>query len=351
MLTFALLFPAPGVSHALPEGTEVQVYKGGMTELPVDMAWVPGTRKIFFTEKGSGRIRVMQGRKLLAQPCKDLQVNNDGERGALGIALDPDYPTNHYLYVYFSSLTQNDNRVVRFTVEDNRCTERFLVISGIPAGNRHNGGQLEFMDGYLFISTGEIGDPALAQETETMPQALAGKVLRIQPDGDIPADNPFQTNGQPNAVWSYGIRNTFGLAVKPDTSQLYASENGPGCLDELNYIVEADNYGWGPESSTDCTHPGDGTAPRDPLRTWTPTIAPTDLAWYEGRLDAFDESLLMGDFNEGRIRRFRLAPDGETIATARIVYNGPDGILDVAKGPGGWVYFLTPEGIMRIVEE
>ena len=322
-----------------------------MTQLPVDMAWVPGTRKIFFTEKGSGQIRVMQGRNLLAQPCKDLQVNNEGERGALGIALDPDYPTNHYLYVYFSSLAPNDNRVVRFTVEDNRCTERFLVISDIPAGGRHNGGQLEFMDGYLFISTGEVGDPALAQETATMPQAMAGKVLRILPDGDIPADNPFETDGSPNPVWSYGIRNAFGLAVKPDTSQLYESENGAGCQDEVNLIIEAENYGWGPGFPTDCDGGAIGPDPEPPLRTWTPTIAPTDLAWYEGRLDAFDESLLMGDYKGGKIRRFRLAPDGEQIETARVVYNGDDSILDVAKGPGGWVYFLTSTGISRIVEQ
>lgn len=345
MVLLVPLYPTP--AQALPEGTKVQVYEGGMSELPVDMAWVPGTRKIFFTEKGSGKIRVMRRRNLLTRPCWDLPVENDGERGALGIALDPDYPTNHYLYVYFSSLTHEDNRVVRFTVEDNRCTDRFLVISGIPAGNRHNGGQLEFMDGYLFISTGEIGQPERAQDTED----TAGKILRILPNGDIPGDNPFETGGSPNAVWSYGHRNAFGLAVKPDTSQLYESENGPGCLDELNYIVEADNYGWGPESSTDCTHPGDGIDPRDPMRTWTPTIAPTDLAWYEGRLGPFDESLLMADYKEGKIRRFRLAPDGESVETARAVYNGPDPILDVAKGPGGWVYFLTTEGISRIVEE
>ena len=345
-LALALLAVSPPAG-ALPEGTRVQVYERGLDELPVDMAWVPRTRKIFFTEKSSGRIRVMRGRRLLPEPCADLRVENEGERGALGIALDPDYPTNHYLYVYFSSAARGDNRVVRFTVEGNRCTNRFLVISGIPAGNRHNGGQLEFMDGHLFIATGEIGEPELAQDLDS----TAGKILRILPDGDIPADNPFETNGSPNEVWSYGHRNAFGFAVKPDTSQLYESENGPQCQDELNFIVRGANYGWGPGFLDNCRGDPDGEDPREPLRRWTPTIAPTDLAWYEGRLAGFDRSLLMGAFNDGKIRRFYLTPDGESIASGGPVYNGSKPVMDVAKGPGGWVYFLTSNAIKRIVAE
>ena len=343
-LVASLLFSAaPAV--ALPPGLKVQDYEPSVEDLPVDMAWAPGTRKIFYTEKGSGQIRVMQGRDLLAEPCADLNVNSAGEQGALGLALHPDYRSNHYLYVYFSSSKHDDNRVVRFTVEDNRCTQRFLVIAGIPAANIHNGGQLEFMDGHLFISTGDASNPALAQD----PDSMAGKILRILPNGDIPADNPYFSGDAP-AVWSYGHRNAFGLAANDDASQLYESENGPTCDDELNYIVRDGNYGWGP--GFDCNGPAIGPAPRAPLRSWTPTIAPTDLAWYEGRLDAFRESLLMGNFKgDGKIRRFYLEPDGTSIASSGVVYNAETAILDVAKGPGGWLYFLTPDAIKRIVEE
>ena len=341
LVAASVLILAPA-ARALPPGLKVQTYERGIEDFPVSLAWVPGTRKIFYTEKFSGRVRIMIGRELLAQPCADLNVESAGERGALGIAVDPDYPTNKHIYVYFSSQAADDNRVVRFTVEDNACTDRTLIISGIPAANIHNGGQLEFLDGYLFISTGDASNMPLAQNEDS----LAGKILRVFPNGNVPDDNPFGTS---NPVWSYGHRNAFGLAAKPDTSQLYESENGPQCDDELNNIEEGDNYGWGEEYV--CNTDGVGPSPRGPMRRWTPTIAATDLEWYEGRLDAFDETLLMGSYKDGKIRRFDLTLDGTDIDSSGAVHDTDTGILDVAKGPGGWLYFLTSNAIKRVVEE
>ena len=338
---------APPAGAGLPEGLRVQTYEESL-KFPIDMAWVEGTGKLFVTEKATGKIQVIVRGRLRPTPCRNLRVESNGESGALGIALDPDYAANHYLYVYYSTpRPQADNRVVRFTVQKNLCTEKQVIISGIPWGGRHNGGQLEFMDGYLFVSTGEISQPELAQDVDS----LAGKILRLFPNGDIPADNPFESEGSPTPVWSYGHRNAFGLAVKPDSSQLYESENGQWCQDELNLIQPGANYGWGPDFPDDCKSLGDGENPVQPIQHWTPPIAPTDLTWYDGRLEPFDDSLLMGDYNTGKIRRFVLSADGQEVDSVHALYNGRAAIVDVHEGPGGWLYFLTPGAIKRIVED
>ena len=308
------------------------------------MAWVPGTNTIFYTEKNTGKIRVVKAGQLKRTVCADLPVDNDGEQGGLGIVLHPDYATNHFLYVYFSSRGAQDNRIARFEVVDDRCTNKTIIFSGIPDYFIHNGGQLEFVDGYLFVTTGDAGNQGSAQNLNT----LAGKVLRLNPDGSIPEDNPFPFPSGHPAVWSYGHRNGFGLAARADTSQLFQSENGPGCDDEVNIILEGENYGWG--QNYPCSGPGVGTTPTAALREWTPTIAPTDLTWYRGRLDVLHDTLLMGDYNDGSIHRFELNEDGTDITDESIVHVASRGVLDVARGPRGWLYFLTPSAIKRIKE-
>ena len=339
----------------LPEGTVVEIYKSDL-DFPVDMIRVPGSRKIFFTEKMTGKIRVLRGRRLLRRPCANLRVYNDRERGAAGITLDPDYIENRYLYVYFQSRAHDDNRVVRFTVAGNLCTERTVIIEGIEQAPIHNGGQLEFLDGYLFVSTGDAEAPASAQDTT----GLSGKILRIYPDGSIPEDNPFPEEPllPRNPVWSYGHRNPYGLAVRPETSQLFESENGPTCDDEVNFIQKGANYGWGIGDTGQEDYPrtycdADAPQPTEPLWDWgegkEDTIAPTDMVWYRGPVDAADDRLLMGDFKGGDLHAFRINREGEA-RRQKILYDGARPIFDVARGPGGWVYLLRPNAILRIVE-
>lgn len=328
---------------AAPEGTIVQTYEK-LPEFPVDMAWVPGTETIYYTEKDTGKIRVLRRGTLLARACRNLSVNYGGEQGALGIALHPDFANNKFLYVYFSSKPGGDNRIARFTVVRRKCTNMRVIFDGIPDKVVHNGGQLEFQDGHLFVTTGDAENPAASQNQ----RSLAGKVLRLKPNGSIPDDNPFQfPTGHP-AVWSYGHRNGFGLAARPNTGQLFQSENGPGCDDELNAIVAGANYGWG--ADYDCDGPAVGINPVPPLRSWSPTIAPTDMTWYEGRVDALRGGLLMSDYNDGNIHRFTLNKAGTAIIDESIVHDTNTSLMDVEKGPGGWVYFLTPGAIRRIRE-
>ena len=337
LLCALVLLPAAEAS-ALPEGTRVQTYQGNVAA-PIDMAWLRGTKKIFFTEKNTGRVRVMEGRRLVDRACVDLDVASQGERGALGIALHPNFKANHYLYVYYTNATPLENRVDRFTVRNNQCGDRKSIVTA-PAGSgtNHNGGQIEFAGGKLYVSVGDAADPATAQDTDSK----AGKILRVNPNGSVPDGNPFG-----NAVWSYGIRNPFGLAHKPGTTRIYETENGPECDDEMNIIRKGRNYGWGP--GYDCGTAGVGNNPVPPEIRWRQIIVPTDLGWYGGKLKAI-RGLLGGDYGSGRIHRFTMNNRGTNVRKDQIIYNSGDAIVDVAEGPGGWLYFLTQDSIKRVVK-
>ncbi len=333
------LVPAP--AGALPNGTRVRAYKGGLS-FPVDMAWLPGSKTIFFTEKDTGKVRIIKKRSLLTRACVNLNVASEGEQGALGITLHPKFRRNHWLYVYFTNSSPRDNRVVRFTVAHNRCRKSKVIVKNIDASTGyHNGGQLEFVGGKLFVSTGESHDAQRAQNKNNR----SGKVLRYTARGGIPKGNPFSRSGNRNPVWSYGHRNPFGLTHRPGTTRLYETENGPSCDDEVNRILKGRNYGWG--AGYQCGTAGVGSNPKGPLRRWTPTIVPTDPWWYVGRMGRLSGDLYMGDFR-GKLHRFHLNRKGTRIKRSSVVYSG-GGIVDVSKGPGGWLYFLTASGMFRIV--
>jgi glucose/arabinose dehydrogenase len=327
---------------ALSTKFKSQLYKGGL-EFPVDLAWVEGTEKVFFTEKATGKVRVLNERKLVSKPCATVPATALGEQGTLGITLDPAFDDNGYLYVYYTNESPHENRVRRFTVEGDRCTEPDDIITGIPAfdSTRHVGGQLEIVDGKLFVSVGDgYSEPAQAQD-ESNP---LGKVNRYNLDGSIPDDNPFGNS----PAWSIGHRNPFGLAHNPDTGQIYETENGPDCDDELNLIEEGVNYGWGPEY--ECGSKGVGDDPRGPLVAWTPPIVPTDPWFYTGVTEDLAGYLYVGDFGSGKLHRFVMNSDGTKVIEDEIVFDSPSQIVDVTEGPGGLLYYATPDGIYRFVE-
>ena len=331
---------------ALSTRVKASLYRGKL-DFPVDMAWVPDTDTIFFTEKATGRVRVMHGRELIEEPCASLNANADGERGTLGIALDPSYKDNGYLYVFYTNAAPEENRVVRFTVQGDRCTSPKTLVTIRPLDTSlHNGGQLEIIGDKLFVSVGDgYSNPDRAQDE----QGQFGKVLRYNLDGSIPADNPFSGPNGPSPVWSLGHRNPFGLGHNPATGKLYETENGPDCDDELNAIVKGGNYGWG--AGYDCTSRGLGSDPLPSLVSWTPPIVPTDLWFYTGTTKSLAGYLYMGDFGAGKLHQFKLSSDGDKVVQEEIVYDSPSQIVDVSEGPGGLLYFLTPDSIYRFVEE
>lgn len=263
-----------------------------------------------------------------------------GEGGLLGIALHPEFPETRLLYVYQTYRADGlHNRILRFRRADAGLTDRQTVLDGIPGGRIHDGGRIAFgPDGKLYATTGDSGRGALAQDRAS----LGGKVLRLDPDGTIPEDNPF--GGSP--VWSYGHRNPEGLAWHPETSDLYALEHGSSGHDELNRIEAGGNYGW-----PDAAGRTESSRFSDPvLESGTNTWAPSGAAVYGGdvvpawRNDLFFATLGFSP-GDGRRSLHRVSfanSTGDAVARHEVIFSDRFGRLRaVAVGPDGLLYFTT----------
>ncbi len=297
---------------------------------PTNLAFAPDGR-MFFTEKDTGRVRVIQDGRVVPDPFVELPVEGGAERGLLGIALHPAFPHEPWVYLYLSDAADGRNRLVRVRAEGNRGVETEVLLDLLPAvTGYHNGGDLAFgPDGKLYLVTGEAHDPQRAQD----PGDLGGKVLRLNPDGTIPPDNPF---GPESPVFSMGLRNSFGLCFDPESGALWETENGPDAWDELNRIEAGANYGW-----PDHLGPGGGPSYVDPVLAFEEVIVPTGCAFLGGRL-------YFGDFR-GDLHEVRPAPPGDPAAAGeRVVARLGTGITDVAPGPDGALYVATASSILRV---
>ncbi|MGZ8737992.1 MAG: PQQ-dependent sugar dehydrogenase [Nocardioides sp.] len=254
----------------------------GVTFLPDGTALVGerDTTRIVAVPPGDGLVREV-GRVAIAAP--------QGEAGLLGLATSPTFDDDRLVYAYVS--TAEDNRVVRMAYDGRRLGEVEPVLTGIPNGFVHDGGRLLFDDeGMLFVSTGETGEEELSQERDS----LAGKILRITPDGDPAPGNPVA--GSP--VWTMGHRNVQGLALD-DRDRLWASEFGANTWDELNRIDMGRNYGW-PVAEGRAGLDGY----RDPFVQWrTSEASPSGLAFHEG-------SLWMASLRGQRLWQVPVSADG-----------------------------------------
>ncbi len=197
-------------------------------------------------------------------------VTPTSEGGLLGVAVSPDYPRDHRIFVY--ATTAEDNRVLSGTIEEFRAGDEQPILTGIPRGEIHDGGRLAFgPDGMLYVTTGETGTGALAQDVGS----LGGKILRIRPDGSIPPDNPFPDS----PVWSYGHRNVQGIAWD-SAGRLWEDEFGSELWDEINLIEPGADYGW-PAAEGTADLPG-MTDPRAVFST--SAASPSGLAFANGAL-------------------------------------------------------------------
>jgi len=291
---------------------------GGL-EVPWGVAFLPDDTALV-SERDTARVLAITPRGNVRTVGRLEGARPQGEAGLLGLAVSPTYDEDSSVFAYLS--TGSDNRVVRMEYDGRRLGSREVVLDGIPLGSNHDGGRLEFgPDGFLYVSTGEIGQPDLAQDRGS----LAGKVLRITPDGDPAPGNPV--DGSP--VWTMGHRNVQGLAFD-GRGRLWASEFGAQTWDELNRIEKGRNYGWPLVEGR-----GDLEEYRNPFAQWrTSEASPSGLAFAEG-------SLWMASLRGQRLWRVPVRRDG-TVGKPQDYFVGNYGRLrTVVVAPDGALWLTT----------
>jgi quinoprotein glucose dehydrogenase len=334
-----------------PPGYRVESWVANL-EVPWSLVFLPDGRAL--VSERPGRIRLIRDGKLAKEPYASFEVASgaegdllgsflsvfaDGEGGLLGLAVNPDFPRSPYVYAMqtYRGPEGVKNRIIRLRDEGDHGRFDRVIFDGIPGWTFHDGGRIAFgPDGMLYVTTGENFQAERAQDLSSP----AGKILRLTPEGGVPADNPFSNS----PVYSYGHRNPQGLAWEPRSGTLFASEHGPtgefglSAYDEVNVIRAGGNYGW----------PRAVGAPGlagliDPIFVWTAqAVPPAGLAFHRG-------DLFVATLGSGALVHIKLAPDkGSYAVTAveRWFARSPDDAVlgrlrDVVEGPDGALYILT----------
>lgn len=329
------------------------------------MAFLPDGG-LLFTEKEGGLKFVTPGSGAAATPVSGLPpALVDGQAGYLGIALDPDFASNRLVYVALASGTKEENAtsVVRGSLSaDNSALEGVEeIFRGAPRANSsaHYGSRLAFAnDGTLFITVGEgFAFREMAQD----PKVVLGKIVRINPDGSIPADNPFAdgVNGAPE-VWSYGHRNEQGLYYDTVSGTLWETEHGPKGGDELNIITKGTNYGW-PAITYGVDYDGTIISPdseaegmAQPETYWVPSIAPSGLTMLTSDVyPGWRGDLFVGGMNgpSGLVLVRIDLEQGKVVGKEDLLREAGMAIRDVVQGPDGYLYVANKDfdGIFKVV--
>jgi PQQ-dependent dehydrogenase (s-GDH family) len=328
---------------------QVQVLNSHLN-YPWEILWGPDNF-IWFTEREGtvNRMNPQTGEVIKVATIPDVATTTD-YNGLLGMVLHPQFDTNPYVYVVYNYFAPSDTmleKVVRFTYNGTTLVSPMILVDSIIGkknGNYiHNGSRLVISpDMKLFISTADANHRYLLPQD---PNMLNGKILRINLDGSIPADNPFG-----NAVWAIGFRNPQGLVYA--NGKLYNSMHGESTDDEINIIEKAGNYGWPyiqgyidadsvREVKFSATH-----QTIEPIYAWTPTIAPSGLDYYNNdAIPQWKNSLLLAVLKDEMLAQLKLNADGTAITGERDFLKGRFGRLrDVAISPTGEVYVCTDNG-------
>ncbi len=317
---------------------------------PAAFTVTPDGSRILYAERYTGRIRQLNpGTGASTQLFRIPNVATVGERGVLGLALHPSYPADRRVWA-FASRRQTGGVVKNQLLRIRADGRGYEILRRFPAADNHNGGRIMFgPDRKLYIVIGDNHSPSRAQSLA----GLAGKALRVNPDGTVPADNPRPGS----SIIAYGIRNSFGFTFDPQTGRLWETENGPECNDEINLIprLTLTNFGWGP--SQKCASPP--SAPRNTNINGPRPVLPrfffpnppalTGAAFCDSCGLSTPGQLFFGDFNTGRIRRARLTANRLDIASQASFYDHPDPVFSVETAlDGGPIYFSTPKNIFRL---
>lgn len=282
--------------------------------------------RVFVTEK-DGSIRVIQDNKLLDKPLATLRPANVFDGGLLGIALHPDFSENNLLYVYFTYEEDGNlwNKILQIKESENKLVDAKTIFDKIPGSAFTNGGFLKFgPDKKLYVGTGAVSDSShLPQELNS----LSGKILRLNPDGSIPEDNPFSNS----PVFTLGHRNPQGMTWDGD-GNMYLAEFGPEKNDEINILKAGHNYGW-PEQQ--CT--GDKRF-ENAIMCYDPSIEPSGILYYSGQKISLDEPFVMASLRATNLYQLDFE---EGLPSQKTILSGLGRIRDVAQGPDGSLYVIT----------
>lgn len=330
----------------VPAGFVEEAFVSGLSA-PTSAAFAPDGR-VFVTQQG-GDLRVIKDGQLLPAPALSLSVDSAGERGLLGLAFDPDFTANRFVYLYYTATTPTvHNRISRFTVAGDTVvpgSERVLMdLDPLTSAANHNGGGLHFgADGKLYAGVGENANGSNAQ---TLANRL-GKLLRINPDGSIPADNPFYNTavGENRAIWAIGLRNPFAFAVQPGTGRILINDVGQSSWEEVNEGAAGANYGWAQTEG-----PTSNPAYVSPLYAYDRSQgqAITGGTFYNPPNPSFPAEYVgdyfFADLLGGYIKRLDLS---STPVVALDFATTEPSTVDLDVGPDGSLYYLQYDGALR----
>lgn len=282
--------------------------------------------RIFVTEK-DGMIKVIQNNTLLESPLAALRGADVFDGGLLGIALHPNFSTNHYMYVFLTYEEDDNlwNKILRITESENKLQNAETILDKIPGSSFTNGGFMKFgPDEKLYVGTGTISDAShLPQDLDS----LSGKILRLNDDGTIPDDNPF-----PNSyVYSLGHRNPQGMTWDDD-GNLFVAEVGPEKNDEINLIQAGKNYGWPEEQCS-----GDKDF-EDALLCYDPSIEPGGILFYSGDSLDFESPFILASMRATNLYQLDFE---EGLSSQKSILSGIGRVRDVVQGPDGSLYVIT----------
>lgn len=355
LLSSSLVSAAAAESLTDDDRFTLSVVADGL-EHPWGLAFLPDGRMLV-TER-PGRLRIVAADGRLSEPLAGLpEVVDAGQGGLLDVVLDPEFADNRRVYLSYSEPGEAGagTAVARAVLTDDGLSDLGVIFRQDPKvdSDIHFGARLVIAgDGRLFVTLGERGMRDQSQNLETH----FGKVVRIERDGSIPADNPFsgRADARPE-IWSYGHRNPQGAALDPATGQLWTVEHGARGGDEINRPEAGKNYGW-PVISYGAHYSGakigEGTAKagmEQPIHYWDPSIAPSGMAFYTG--DRFPEwrgDLFVGSLKFGYLVRLDIA-DGNVVGEERLIEDLDRRVRDVRQGPDGDLYLLTDESDGQIL--
>ncbi|MBI3368043.1 MAG: PQQ-dependent sugar dehydrogenase [Burkholderiales bacterium] len=357
--------PPPSPPAAPPRVTELS----SALNSPWSLAFLPDGRMLVTEKAGTMRVLSASGQRIGGPLAGVPSVAADGQGGLLDVVLDPQFASSALLFFTYSEPGSGSEAgkagtaVARARLAGESLLDVQVIYRQTPkvSGSGHFGSRIAFAaDGTLFVSLGErqLGSPAQDLATSL------GKIVRIRKDGTIPGDNPGLGSGARPEVWSYGHRNPQGIAIHPDSGELWEVEHGPQGGDELNRVQRGGNHGW-PLVSYGCNYGdpvgdacriGGGThAPKyvEPVSIWVPTsVAPSSLLFYSGAgFPQWRGNAFIGALAGQALWRIQLSATNTEVAREKVLPSAlNDRIRCVRQGPDGWIYLLTDSGRLLRIE-